>query len=226
MRKEVADFLHKHPPAEPVAPEFPWLTHPCDPVYMKSEGDMRKAANEYFTTCAELGIKPRLNGLALVLGVTGPTSLQRLAQRRPAFRWMISRCLTAIAYGYEEDIEKGSSAGNIFMLKHLPEFDVQDPAGSKPVQYFTDKRELVINAHVSGVKYPDQEGAELTPREAYLKVIHGHNDDMDDIVEGVFEDVVEEGHSLELAPDLDRLEQILNALPPSKPIQEHDSSDD
>jgi hypothetical protein len=158
-------------------PEFPWMTRPADLVPLGDVKAIANRANKYFTQAHRLGVKPTLTGMALALGVTGPASLQRLAQRRPELRWIISRCLTAVAHGYETTLAEGGPAqGAVFMLKHLPEFDVEEPKGSKPVQYWTEKRELVINARVYGVRNPEDEGADLSPREVYLRVIHGEDD--------------------------------------------------
>jgi hypothetical protein len=169
--------------APPAQSPWPWLTRPADFVPLSDLRQIQNRANDYFTTCYERDIRPTLTGLSLAVGVPGPTSLQRLAQRRPELRWMISRCLTAVAHSYETMIaEGGSPAGPTFMLKQIPEFDPDEPAGSKPVQYWTDRRELVINARVHGARRPEDEGSELTPRESYLRVIHGQADD--DILEG------------------------------------------
>jgi len=183
--------LHSPTPAEPIdegleaAQLFPWLIRPADAVPLTDIAKIKQAANDYFSSCAANGVRPRLNGLALALGVEGPISLQRMAMRRPELRYMISRCLTAIAHGYEEEVTGRSSTGAIFMLKHLPEFDSQERPGHPPIQYFQDKHTVEIHENVAGVQRIIEEGGNLTPREAYMKVIHGELIDEEDIVEGV-----------------------------------------
>jgi len=171
--------------SEPAAQKFPWLVRPADAVPLADVEAIREAANEYFEFCAANGIKPRLMGLSLALGVEGPVSLQRMAMRRPELRYIISRCLSAVAYGYEEELESGAAAGPIFMLKHLPEFDTQEPIGSRPIQYFSERKEIQVNAKVAGVRTIDHEGSELTPEQAYFQLIHGQAD----IEDAVYEDV-------------------------------------
>lgn len=181
---------------------WPWLLRPADPVKASDLTDIQNLANNYFTRCFETQQKPTLTGLALCLGVGGPTALQRLAQRRPELRWMVSRCLTAVAHSYETMIAEGSNpSGPIFMLKHLPEFDPDDPAGAKPVQYWNEKRELLINARVHGAKDPQEESSGLSPKEVYLRIIHG--------VEEIHEDIVEDEEAPALQHSIDTLEQLL-----------------
>jgi len=195
--------------AEPARPEWPWLLRPCDPVPLDNIDEIAERANDYFTRCYEYNEPPKLTGLALAVGVPGPASLQRLAQRRPELRWMISRCMTAVAHSYESMIAEGSSPqGPMFMLKHLPEFDLEEPAGSKPLQYWNERREVIIDARVSGVKQPNEGGAELTPYEAYMKIIHGEVD----IEDAIYEDIPStKTTSSGSGPDIKSLEQLLAA---------------
>jgi hypothetical protein len=98
--------------------------------------------------------------------------------RNPEWRHIVSQCMTAVAHAYECMIQPGvNPAGAVFMLKQIPEFDPEEPVGTKPIQYFTEKREILLDARVHGAVELHNTGADLTPREAYLRVIHGEASD-------------------------------------------------
>jgi len=197
MSNKLNDLLEDSPAVQ----QFPWLVRPADAVPLNDIGQIKEQANQYFEFCAANGIRPRLMGLALALGVEGPVSLQRMAMRRPELRYILSRCLAAVAYGYEEDIESGASQGAIFMLKHIPEFDsYESPVGVKPIQYFSDRREVNVNTRVAGVRTLEHEGSDLSPEEVYFNLIHGHGE----IEEAVYEDVPPNEQ-----PKLESLAQII-----------------
>ena len=157
-----------------LAIKFPWIAEPIRRAERYDEDELIRRANIYFRHCADNGEQPRLTGLALALNLPGPAAITRLAMRNPEWRHVISQCMTAVAFGYESMIQAGvNPSGAIFMLKQIPEFDPEEPAGSKPLQYFTDKREVLLEARVYGAVELNTEGGKLTPREAYLKIIHG-----------------------------------------------------
>jgi hypothetical protein len=154
---------------------FPWLVNPATPFRLESIGELSAAANNYFQACAEQGLHPRVTGLALALGLPGPSSLTRLARRRPELKHLLSRCMTAVAYHYEDQINGGSSASAaVFMLKNIPDFDTQDKSSAGEIKYFRDRHEVMVNHNIPGVV--DEEatrGAELSPAEAYMTLIRG-----------------------------------------------------
>jgi len=153
-------------------PTFEYQVRPASGVIPETVEELATRANEYFEVSYAVGQKPKLNGLALHLGCAGPLSLQRLGMRRPEFRSIISRCLTAIADSYEQMLDGGSATAAMFMMRHLPEFDVSEAPGSAPIQYYQDKREITLNAKVSGVADPALRGKELNPHQAYYRLVH------------------------------------------------------
>jgi len=163
--QRVEDELATHP-------TFEYQVRPASGVIPETVEELATRANEYFEVSYAVGQKPKLNGLALHLGCAGPLSLQRLGMRRPEFRSIISRCLTAIADSYEQMLDGGSATAAMFMMRHLPEFDVSEAPGSAPIQYYQDKREITLNAKVSGVADPAVRGKELNPHQAYYRLVH------------------------------------------------------
>ena len=163
-------------------PLFKFYVSPATYVQLETPEEVEAAANEYFERCFLTKTNPRLNGLSLALGCPGPASLQRLAMRKPELRSIISRCLTAVADSYEG--REGNTVMSIFMMKHIPEFDVLEPAGSVPLQYFKDRQEVNVYTKVAGVIDHNVKGAHLSPREAYYRLIHQRDEVPEDIVEG------------------------------------------
>jgi hypothetical protein len=162
-------------------PLFQYYVSPATYNTFETKEEFEAAANEYFERCFLTKTPPRLNGLALALGCPGPASLQRLAMRKPELREIISRCLTAVANAYE--CVEGNSVLAMFMLKHIPEFDVLEPEGTAPLQYFKDRQEVNVYSQVTGVIDHSIKGAHLSPREAYYRLIHQRDALPDDIIE-------------------------------------------
>lgn len=158
-------------PAEPP----PWLLRPASTAPLESEDDFINRADQYFEDCNSAGARPTITGLALAVGLPGPTSLIRLGQRVPSLRYPISRCMTAVAHGYEAMIGDGSPAGAIFMLKNIPDFDPDEPVGSPGVQFFNDRKEVLLTADVYGAASDAEEYAEMDPLETYLSIVKRKN---------------------------------------------------
>lgn len=133
--------------------------------------DFKSRSNEYFTECAETDTRPTLTGYALAVGLPGPTSLIRLGQRIPELRYTISRCITAVAAGYEDMVGFGNAAGPLFMLKNIPDFDPDEMVGSPPVQFFNDKKEITLHASVTGAARSDSEYDNEDPLDTYIRLI-------------------------------------------------------
>ena len=150
---------------------FRWV-NPTKGAPLETFASYEAAINAYFEECEENETQPRLTGLALALGLAGPTSLYRLARRRPDLRYIISRATTAVAHGYESQINGGAAPGALFMLKHLPDFDMEEPAGSAPIQHFRDRHEIMVES-IPGVESPHEKGSDMSPAEAYMKVVQG-----------------------------------------------------
>lgn len=141
-RKQESELLHtKHAPA--------WLRNPATVTMPNSVKEFVDKSNAYFEECCDTDTRPTITGYALAIGLPGPTSLIRLGQRIPELRYIISRCMTAIAYGYEEMIGYGNAAGVLFMLKNIPDFDPDEPIGAPPIQFFNDRKEVLLTMDIA-----------------------------------------------------------------------------
>ena len=153
-----------------VTPE--WLKSPASIVPIESIDDFTYRADAFFAQCTKDEIRPTITGLCLAVGLPGPTSLIRLGQRIPELRYPISCCMTAIAYGYERLIGAGSSTGAMFMLKNIPDFDPEESAGSPGVQFFNDRKEILLQTVVEGaVTKGDSYANDEDPLEVYLSIV-------------------------------------------------------
>lgn len=141
------------------------------------------AINGYFATCAEQGRNPLLTELALASGYSGVMSMRRAALREPALRHAIGRAFTAIAVGYEARLDSPGAGGALFMLKNIPDFDSLDKPTALPEYSFKDRAEMEVK--VPGVKTEDEEGAELSPREAYLRLVKNRIIETEEVIETV-----------------------------------------
>jgi len=162
---------HPNQVPETYAPE--WLRNPATIIPIVNWEDFTDRANLYFEECHEQIMRPTITGLALATGLPGPTSLIRLGQRVPELRAVISRCMTAVAHGYEQLIGLGgASAGAQFMLKNIPDFDPEDPVGEPGVQFFNDRKEILLQADVHGAAtLGDDYDGDVDPVEVYMSVI-------------------------------------------------------
>ena len=151
-----------------VTPE--WLLRPASLAPPKTEQEFVDRSNEYFTQCAEMDERPTITGYALAVGLPGPTSLIRLGQRMPTLRYAISACMTAIAHGYEALIGNGNPAGPMFMLKNLPDFDPEEADGAPPIQFFNERKEVLLSMEVTGAA-GQGEDFDGDPLEAYMAVL-------------------------------------------------------
>ena len=171
--QDLKDIELRHPNqiAETYAPE--WLRNPATIQPITNWSDFTDRANLYFEECLDEAIRPTITGLALATGLPGPTSLIRLGQRVPELRHVISRCMTAVAHGYEQLIGLGgASAGAQFMLKNIPDFDPEDPVGEPGVQFFNDRKEILLQAEVYGAATVGNDyDADVDPVEVYMSVI-------------------------------------------------------
>ncbi len=150
-----------------------WLRNPATIIPIVNWSDFTDRANLYFEECLEQTIRPTITGLSLATGLPGPTSLIRLGQRVPELRHVISRCMTAVAHGYEQLIGLGgASAGAQFMLKNIPDFDPEDPVGEPGVQFFNDQKTILLQADVYGAATMGEDyDGDIDPVEVYMSVI-------------------------------------------------------
>lgn len=148
-----------------------WERNPATVNPPKGVEDFVKRSNAYFEECADLDVRPTITGYALAVGLPGPTSVIRLGQRIPELRYAISRCLALIAKQYEDMVGSGNAAGPLFMLKNIPDFDPDEPVGAPAVQFFNDRREILLQSTVVGAARSDSEHDEEDPLDTYLRLI-------------------------------------------------------
>ena len=172
--ENLTDFGQGRSEGEVVTVEAPeWMRNPATIQPITKLSDFSDRANGYFETCLDTDIRPTITGLALATGLPGPTSLIRLGQRIPELRHVISRCMTAVAHGYEQLVSMGgASSGAQFMLKNIPDFDPEDPEGAPGVQFFNDRKEILLQSEVYGAA---SEGADydsdVDPVEVYMSIV-------------------------------------------------------
>lgn len=133
--------------------------------------DFIKRSNSYFAECADFYIRPTITGYALAVGLPGPTSLIRLGQRIPELRYVISRCMMAVASEYEDMMCSGNTAGPQFMLKNIPDFDPDEPVGAPAVQFFNDRKEVFLHTDVVGAARADSKFDNEDPLDTYVRLI-------------------------------------------------------
>lgn len=148
-----------------------WRRSPATVAPPAGVQDFIALSNKYFEECADTDTRPTLTGYALAVGLPGPTSLIRLGQRVPELRYTISRCMTAVAAGYEDMIGFGNAAGPMFMLKNIPDFDPDEVVGSPPIQFFNDKKEITLHSSVTGAARSDSQYDNEDPLDTYIRLI-------------------------------------------------------
>jgi hypothetical protein len=168
---------------------------PKEFVNPHEDAELQYRIDEYFALCEERGKRPLITELALALGCSGPTELRRMGMRRPGIRRAISRAMTFVASHYEGMIGTVSGPGPIFMLKNIPDFDEYEPRGSTANYAF--REDIQVDTGTRGAEDPRDRGRELSPREAYLQLIHS-----DTVIEADYEEVDE---PQDLASKMDRL---------------------
>lgn len=141
----------------------------------KSLAELRFAIQRYFGAIADAESRPTITGLALGLGLTSVTEMERWGRRNPSYRDLIGKAMLAVSMRYEELLSLGGSpAGAIFGLKNIPDgFDMDEPSGTSSPRYWNDKKELEVSGNIAGVITHEHMGRELSPEEAYAKVIEG-----------------------------------------------------
>jgi len=148
-----------------------WQRNPATVSPPAGIEDFIARSNQYFEECANNDTRPTVTGYALAVGLPGPTSLLRLGQRLPELRYVISRCMMAIAAGYEDLIGAGNAAGPIFMLKNIPDFDPDEPIGAPAVQFFNDRKEILLQSNVHGAAHSESESDNEDPIETYIRLL-------------------------------------------------------
>jgi hypothetical protein len=159
------------PDEKPITAAPAWQKSPATVIPIKSIQEFENKANEFFEDCLIREERPTITGLALAVGLPGPTTLLRLGQRIPELRYSLSRCITAIAHGYEQMIGAGQATGPMFMLKNLPDFDPEEPDGEPAVLFFNDRKEITLTTDIAGRAVAGDEFDDVDPLDVYLSVI-------------------------------------------------------
>lgn len=157
---------------EEITPLPSYMVKPVDAAEEKklAKTERIREINRYFEWCATHKRQPRLTGLALAAGYAGVAAMRRDAQRIPELRYAIGRAFTAVAAAYEEHIEPGvNCSAALFIMKNVPDFDPADASYSPPSYSFKERGEIEVKVH--GVHSAEDEGKDLSPREAYLQLI-------------------------------------------------------
>jgi len=165
-----------------VTPE--WLRSPASIKPIESISKFKDKANLYFSECVDVDMRATITGFCLAVGLPGPTSLIRLGQRVPELRHTISCCMTAISHGYEQMIGTGNAAGPLFMLKNIPDFDPEEAIGSPGVQFFNDRKEILLHAEVTGAVSAGKDfDGDVDPLDIYLSIIKKQNSTIKGVID-------------------------------------------
>lgn len=151
-----------------------WRKNPAILDPPRDVEDFKVRSNRYFEECEMFDMRPTITGYAVAIGLPGPTSLLRLGQRIPELRYIISRCMMTISSHYEDMITNGNASGAMFMLKNIPDFDPDEPVGSPAVQFFNDRKEVLLTTNVIGAARGGKEHEDEDPLEAYIRVIRNN----------------------------------------------------
>lgn len=183
-------FLHlPKPPSEEAPPNqrqedvFDWLRAPAKglppPETLEQVIDR---STDYFSRCADNEIQPTLTGLTLALGLPTVSSIHRIAKYKPEYRFSLGRCLTAIAYYYEQGMASGKTkyAVSQFMLKHLNFFDDAHEE-AEVSKFWSDKQEVEIKLYEER-----KEKKKLPPQQAYEALLAGEDVD---VIEADYEEI-------------------------------------
>jgi hypothetical protein len=79
--------------------------------------------------------------------------------------------MIAVSVGYEELIGLGNAAGPMFMLKNIPDFDPDEPLGAPPVQFFNDRKEILLQSNVHGAASAEKEFEGEDTIETYVRLL-------------------------------------------------------
>ena len=66
---------------------------------------------------------------------------------------------------------QGNPAGPLFMLKNIPDFDPDEPVGAPAVQFFNDRKEILLHSNVAGIARSDSKHDKEDPLETYIRLI-------------------------------------------------------
>lgn len=151
-----------------------WRRTPCasfdarTPAIHVSKEELGSRIDAYFTECYDTGREPRFVDLAADTGFASLVEMINYARRNPRVMNYISRGLMAVAASYEDSTAKGLKTG-AFLLGRLQGFDAMEPATQPKENFFEPTKE--VNVNISGIQRPETVGSDLTPLEAYQRMI-------------------------------------------------------
>jgi len=146
--------------------------------------DYTNLVNDYFIACADAEIRPTVTGLALALGLASTSAIERLGQRRPDLRYVLGRALVAVQNGYESLIGAAPAPGIIYALNNIPDgFDLEESPGSPSPRFWQSRQEVHVQKNISAVIGTQVLDKDLTPQEAYARVIEGHAVRVEEVIE-------------------------------------------
>jgi hypothetical protein len=149
-----------------------WRRAPCASMTVRAvdldPDALAERIDAYFAECYDQGIQPTYCDMAAVTGFASLVQMMNHARRQPAVMEKLSRGLLAVAAGYEDATAKGLRTGS-FLLERLQGFDPAEAPTQRRENFFT--REQEVNVRLSGVVQQENIGGEMTPLEAYQRVI-------------------------------------------------------
>lgn len=177
-----------------------WRRAPCatyqqqTPATRLTPDELATRIDAYFTECADNGVSPTYCDMAAVIGFSSLVEMMNHTRRQPKVMTYISRGLLAVAAGYESATANGLRTG-AFLLERLQGFDPAEPPAQRREDFFTPTKE--VNLNITGVQRQETMGAELTPLEAYQRMIKfkTHQEAValvGEVVEGDFVEIKEE----------------------------------
>jgi hypothetical protein len=151
-----------------------WRRSPCatfdsrEPAIRVSREELGARIDAYFVDCYDNGREPRFIDMAAAVGFASLVEMINHARRNPKLMNYISRGLMAVAAGYEDNTAKGLKTG-AFLLGRLQGFDTLEPSTQPKDNFFEPTKE--VNVNIAGIQRPEAIGSDLTPLEAYQRMI-------------------------------------------------------
>ena len=156
-------------PDLPVVPL--WRQKPCHDTKLESitPTELKRRINDYFRDRTLLGLRPTLSDLAGVCKYDSVAQMLNEARRGETakMRYVSQACL-AIQANYEELAQTGLRTAT-YMLERIPTFDYVEGPAQKPDYHFKNAQETVLR--IKGVIDKAQQGQELSPEQAYAKLM-------------------------------------------------------
>lgn len=140
-----------------------------------SDEEYASLAELYFARCEHADERPTMSGLALALGLSSISGLERLGIRNPALRSLIGRAFLLIQHFCEGDLfVKGATDGAKFTLKNIPDGFPEDPRDQIDLSpYWKDTKQIAVTGQFQSNVVHEVLGETISPERAYEKLIRG-----------------------------------------------------